>query len=313
MLQRRRNRVIASPRARRAMRARGMDPASVRGSGPGGRIVEADVIATAETFGRTSAGSGDPRKARAGHVSNVPLAMSTLETCSTFRLQAAADVTSVLEIQRQIAEEVQRTCGTPPRLADFMLRAMALALVDCPTANCAWQGETCAAMPTADVGFEVNLPGARLLPVIFKADRLRLLELISRRGELTVAAQQGRLPPGCPGQAATALCDLSGYSIDRYSAVLFPPQTSVLAVGRPMMTPGLSGPEKGTGPFCRKGPKGAMHKMDLSPFPGLRQSLCLTLTADQRALSPETAAAFLGQIVELLERPFLLLCERLPR
>lgn len=271
ILERRRSRVIASPRARRAMRAQGVAPASVRGSGPGGRIVEADVLRAAETFGRASAGSRDPRPA-------------------LFWLQASADVTSLVEIQRQIAEEVQRTCGTPLRLADFILRAMALALGDCPQANCAWQGETCVALPSANVGFEVNVPGARLVPVIPQADRLRLLELISRRAKLTAAAQAGRLPPDSAGQAAIALCDLSDYAIERYAAALATPCASVLAVGRPTTTPV---------PF--ENPS------------GLRQSLCLTLTADQRALSPETAAAFLSRIVELLERPLLLLCERLPR
>lgn len=272
ILERRRNRVIASPRARRAMRARGIDPASVRGSGPGGRIVEADVLAAAETFGRGPAASGEPRRA-----------LDTRQ--APFWLQAAADVTSLLEIQRQLAEEVQRTCGTSLRLADFILRAMALALGDCPQANCAWQGETCVALPSADVGFEVNLPGGRLAPMISRADRLGLLELISRRAELTTAARTGRLPPDAVGQAATALSDLSDYPIDRYAAALLPPRTSVLAVGRPTMTPGLS---------------------------GLRQSLCTTMTADQRAVSPETAAEFLSRIVELLQNPFLLLCERLP-
>jgi pyruvate dehydrogenase E2 component (dihydrolipoamide acetyltransferase) len=290
MLQQRRNRVIASPRARRAMRARGVDPASVRGSGPRGRIVEADVIAAADAFGQATAGSGDPRQARVGHVSNVPLPTSTLETCSTFWLQATADVTSLLEIQRQIAEEVQRKCGTPLRLADFVLRAMGLSLADCPQANRVWQGETCGALPTANVGFEVNLRGARLVPVIPQADRLRVLELISRRAELCTAAQAGRLPSDAAGQAATALSDLSDYSIDRYTAALRPPLTSVLAVGRPTIASAL-----------------------VENRSAVRQSLCLTLTADQRALAPETAAAFLSRIVELLEHPFLLLCERLPR
>jgi pyruvate dehydrogenase E2 component (dihydrolipoamide acetyltransferase) len=264
------------------MRAQGVAPASIRGSGPGGRIVEADVMVAAE--------SGDSRRAGVGHVSNVPLPTSTLETCSTFWLQATADVTSLLEIQRQIAEEVQRKCGTPLRLADFILRAIALALVDCPQANCAWQGETCVALPSANVGFEVNLPGARLVPIIPRADRFRLLELISRRAELTAAAQAGRLQPDAAEQAATALSDLSDFRIEQYAAILLPPRTSVLAVGRPTATSAF-----------------------VENRSAVRQSLCLTLTVDERALAPETAASFLSRIVQLLEHPFLLLCERLTR
>ncbi len=276
--ERRRGRVIASPRARRAMRQRGIDAAWVRGSGPGGRIVEADVLA-AGASGRAPTGTASPHRAQ-------------------FWLQATADVSSLLEIQGQIAEEVQRSCGVPLRLADFLLRAMGLALADCPRANRVWQGEQCVDRATADVGLEVESASRRVVQVVPRADQLRLLELVSRRADATQADQP----------AASSLCDLTDYPIDQYVAVLTPPRTSVLAAGRPTLRP-----EKGTGPFCLQGPQGAAHKMDLSPFPVLRPSLCLSLTADASALSPETAAAYLGRIVELLEHPFLLLCERLPR
>jgi pyruvate dehydrogenase E2 component (dihydrolipoamide acetyltransferase) len=276
--ERRRGRVIASPRARRAMRQRSLDPALLRGSGPGGRIVEADVLATA--------GSQDPRRAHVGHVSNVPLARSTLETCSTFYLQATADVGSLLEIWSQIADEIQRICGTPLRLADFLLRAMGLALADCAQANRVWQGERCVPWKTADVGIEIDAAGSRITPVICQADRLRLVDLVSERKRCL------ELSPNKASDAssATAFCDLTDYPIDQYVAVLSPPRTSVLAAGRPTLRP-----------------------MAVENRSYMRQSLCLSLTADHRAMSPETAAAFLGRIVELLEHPFLLLCERLPR
>jgi len=299
----RRGRVIASPRARRAMRERGVDPAAIRGSGPGGRIVEADVL-------RASAGSGDPRRAP-----------KQVSGTFSFWLQATADVTSLVSIQGEVDEEVQRACGTPLRLADLLLRAMVMALADCPEANCVWRDETPVAQSTADVGFEVEVPGGRVTAVIRQADRLRLLDLVSRRAGLVKAAQAGRLPPEAAQGAATSLCDLSDYQhVDRCAATLLPPFTSILAAGRPALRPWIFGPEKGTGPFCLKGPKGASHKMDLSPFPAVpfpavcpRQTLSLCLTADRRAVPPEAAAKLLGRIVEFLERPLLLLCERQPR
>jgi pyruvate dehydrogenase E2 component (dihydrolipoamide acetyltransferase) len=269
--------MIASPRARRAMRERGVDPAFLHGSGPGGRIVEADVL-KAETFGQASAGSGDPRRAQPVNAS------------FHFWLQATADVTSLLDVQGQAAEEVQRACGTPLRLADLLLRAMALALADCPQANCVWQDGTRVDLKTVDVGFEVETPGGRVAPVIRQADRLRLMELVSRRAELTAAARAGRLPPEAAQPAATSLCDLTEHPVDQYAAILLPPQASVLAAGRPALRP-------------------AAFENRLC----LRQTLCVCLTADQRAIAPEIAAALLGRIVELIEHPFLLLCERLPR
>jgi len=265
----RRNRVIASPRARRALRSRGVDAASIRGTGPGGRIVEADVV-------RASAGSGDPRRASYG----VP----------SFWLDATADVTSLLSVKGQIDEEVRRACGVPIRLADLLLRAMALALADCPEANRVWRSEAAVAIEAADVGLEVETPSGPLAAVIRQADRLRLFDLVSRRAELAAAAAAGRVPPEVGSGVAITLCDLSDSPIDRYAAVLVPSSTSALAVGRPAIRPGA-----------------------FEGRTGLRQTVALCLTADRRAVTPETAAKLLGRIVEFLERPILLLCERQPR
>jgi len=125
----RRGRVIASPRARRAMRTRGVDAASIHGTGPGGRIVEADVV-------RTSAGSGEPRRALAGDPRR---ALAPIGASPYFWLDATADVTSLLSVKGQIDEEVRPACGVPLRLADLLLRAMALALAEFPEANRVWR------------------------------------------------------------------------------------------------------------------------------------------------------------------------------
>jgi len=276
IMEQRRGRVIASPRARRAMRERGIDPGAIHGTGPGGRIVEADVL-------RASAGSGDPRRA----LNDTRQALTAISASPHFWLRATADVTSLLSIQRQIDEEVRRVCGTAPRLADLLLRAVALALAESPEANRVWQDETLVARTTADVGLEVEVPDGRAFAVIRQADRLRLFDLVSRRAELARAARAGRLPPDMAQGAAIALLDLSDYAIDQYAAILLPPHTSAVAVGRPI----------------------ALGSGD----PRRARTLSVSLTADRRALAPETAAKLLGRIVEFLQRPFLLLCERQPR
>lgn len=276
-MEHRRNRVIASPRARRAMRARDVEPGEVRGTGPGGRIVEADVV-------RASAGSGAPRRALVGDPRRAPYGVAS------FWLDATADVTSLLGVKGQIDEEVRRACGVPLRLADLLLRAMALALAEFPEANRVWQGETSVALETADVGLEVETASGPLAAAIRQADRLRLFDLVSRRAERAAAAAAGRLPPEVGPGVAITLCDLSDSFIERYAAVLVPPSTSALAVGRPAIRPGA-----------------------FEGRTGLRQTVTLCLTADRRAVTPETAAKLLGRIVEFLERPILLLCERQPR
>jgi pyruvate dehydrogenase E2 component (dihydrolipoamide acetyltransferase) len=256
------------------MRERGIDPAAISGSGPGGRIVEADVLAAdcgavTRSPGRTT-----------------PSASIGVNPCLSLR--ATADVTSLIEIQKQADAEVRQSCGTPLCLADFLLRAMALALADCPQATRVWQGQTLVESATADVALEAQGPDRRVALVIRQADRISFLDLVRRRAELAAAAREGKLPRDAGGPAAMSLCDLTGHPVDECTPVLTPPHSSALAAGRVALRP-------------------AAFDNRLA----LRQTLALGLTADSRALSPETAAALLGRIVQLLEHPFLLLCERL--
>jgi pyruvate dehydrogenase E2 component (dihydrolipoamide acetyltransferase) len=276
------------------MRERGIDPASISGTGPGGRIVEADVL-------RVSAGSGDPRRAPSGVAgvgrpvpSAFPAPSAVAGLCFSFSLRATADVTSLVEIERQIADEVQQACGAPLRFSDFLLRAMGMALADCPAANRVWQGQICAESAAADIALEVEGPEGRVAIVIQQAGRIPFLDLVRRRAELTAGTKKGTVPffvqshAEAGENAAISLCDFSGHPVDECTAVLAPLCTIALAAGR-------------------VAPRPAAFENRLC----LRQTLVLSLTADGRALSPETAAALLGRIVELVEHPFLLLCERL--
>ncbi len=266
---RRRGRAIASPRARRAMRERGVDPAAVRGSGPGGRIVEADVLRAA-----ASARHGASTRPHDG-------------AGPQFHLRATADVTSLVLVQRQIAAEVRRLCGTPLRLGDLLLRAAALALADFPEANRVWQGETLVEPKSADVAFEVKTPGARAAPTIRRANGLHLLDLVRRRAELTAAVREGSLPREATPGAAICLCDLTEQPIDEYVAVVRLPHTMALAAGRPAPRPFV-----------------------LDGRLSVRQTLHLCLSVDPRAVAPETAAGLLGRVVDVVQRPFVLFCER---
>jgi hypothetical protein len=207
------------------------------------------------------------------------------------------------------------------------------------------------------VGFEVEVPGSRAFAVIRHADRLRFLDLVSRRAELARAAQAGWLSPDMAQGAAVALSDLSDFPIDQYVAAVLPPYTSVVAVGRPapwcglpalwcglpelwcgLPTEPLGGPKVSRGheetygrasagsgdPRRAPGdPRRAIESGDPRRAPGDARralgdpgrghTLSVCLTANRRAMAPETAARLLGRIVEFLQSPFLLICERQPR
>jgi pyruvate dehydrogenase E2 component (dihydrolipoamide acetyltransferase) len=266
---RRCGRIVASPRARRAMRQRAIDPTSVRGTGPGGRIVEADVLRAATRAAHAAAG------------------LRVVDASPSFCLRAVADVTSLVLVQRQIADEVQRLCGTPLRLGDLLLRAAAIALAECPEANRVWQHSALVAPAHANVAFEPTAFAGRTAPTIQRADRLRLVDLVRRRAELAEASGMESLLEDAHSCAALCVCDLSAQPVDEYVAMLRPPHTSALGAGRAARRPYVV--------------DGALS---------MRQTMRLCLSADARALAPETAAALLGRIVDGLQRPFVLCCER---
>ncbi len=294
--------IPASPRARRAMRQRGLDPAAVHGTGPGGRIVEADVLHAAALVGRSAAAQVSESFATVPH----------------FYLHSEVDVTSLVQLRNQIIEDIQQRCGHRPSLTDFLLRAMVLALRDCPQANRIWQNDTIVALPRIDVGLVAGTvpifgagtdggtrlrvalvghkngaapfcaPDGLLTPVIRQADRLSMVELVRQRAEL-VAAVRRKTPVDASQGAAASLANLGKYRVDHFVPILSPPQSSMLAVGR-----------------VAKRPVAFEGRI------GLRDTIHLTLAVDHRVMGGVPAAEFLDRIVDYLERPFLLLCNPPP-
>jgi len=256
------NRIIATPRARRALRLQGVDPRTLTGSGPGGRIVEADVA-------RAGPALSPMRRA---------IARRTAESFATvphFYLRAELDATALLARRQELLEQIT---GARVTVTDLLVQAVARALRDCPFANCIWQNETIVKLPTNDVGVVVGLDDGLLIPIIRNADNLDVAALTKQRAELVAAARAGRLPGEATAGGATSISNLGTSRVDEFQAVIAAPQSSMLAVGRIAERP-----------FVVAG--------QLAVRPTLR--LCLSV--DHRVLDGGPAAEFLGRIVETLE------------
>jgi pyruvate dehydrogenase E2 component (dihydrolipoamide acetyltransferase) len=277
------NRIPISPRARRALRQRGLDPATLRGSGPGGRIVEADVLhAPALAVPRIPAGGNlsPMRRAVAAKVSE------SFATVPHFYLRSEADVTTLVALRQSVAETIEKQCGTRPSVTDFVLRAMALSLRDHPQANRIWQNGSIVSLPSVDVGLVVQVDDGLLVPILHEADRLGLAEVVRQRAKLTAVVRSGKMPADILGGGATSLSNLGKHRVDEFTPIIQPPQSSMLAMGRVAERPAAC-----EGRLC------------------LRHTVHLTLAVDHRVMDGVPAAEFFDRIVELLENPFLLLCE----
>jgi pyruvate dehydrogenase E2 component (dihydrolipoamide acetyltransferase) len=286
-------RIPASPRARRAMRQRGVDPATVRGSGPGGRIVEADVLRTT-CSPRPSLGAG-PAYAQSplpgGSLSPMRRAVAakvaeSFATVPHFYLRSEVDVTALLQLRAQTLDAIEKCCGQRATLTDFLLRAMVLALRDCPHANRIWQNDSIVALPSIDVGLVVQVEDGLMVPVIHGADRLTMIDLVRERASVMAAIRSGKTAADLFQGAATSLTNLGKRRVDEFAPIISPPQSSMLAIGRVAERPVAF-----EGRLC------------------LRSTLHLTLAVDHRVMDGVPAAEFLDRIVGYLEKPFLLLCD----
>jgi pyruvate dehydrogenase E2 component (dihydrolipoamide acetyltransferase) len=259
---------VASPRARRLMRERGIDRRDVRGSGPGGRIVAADV----------------PQFASAAALSPMRRAIVQATTASAavpqFTLRAELDASALLAFRARLLEQMPPASEWQVSITDLLLCAQARALRACPAANRVWRDGAIQPLPTVAVGLVVSLDDGLLIPCIRDADQLELQELARQRAGLVQAARAGRLGGESLAGAASSLSNLGPSRVDDFAAILYPPQSSILAAGRVAPRPFVV-----DGQLCA------------------RPTLRLNLTADHRVLDGAPAADFLGHIIKHLESP----------
>jgi pyruvate dehydrogenase E2 component (dihydrolipoamide acetyltransferase) len=266
---------FASPRARRALRSFGIDASRVTGTGPNGRIVEADVLALSK---KANGGTSAMRQA---------IAQRTSESAAKiphFYLRATADVTSLVDTRRQIVERIEKTANVRITYTDFLLRAVALALREQPRANSIWEDNGCVQLEQTGVGLVLALDEGMIIPVIGGADTLSVAAIARRRSDLAADAElQKRL---ASQRASISLSNLGNSRVDEFDAIIPTGQSMILAAGRIALRPHI-----------------VDGKLEA------RQTLNLSLALDHRVHDGAPAAKFLDRIIQFLENPATLLIQ----
>src|SRR4051794_453815 len=310
-------RVKASPVARRMAGEMGVDLGSIQGSGPGGRIVKADVEAAAE--GGAEAGDGKPaekqpepegeRKEEAEAAAPEPAApepageagpkgemraqeLTRLQrtvsrrmaeskaTAPDFALHVEIDMTAAVDLRQQLKEMTEKA----PSFNDMIVRACALALREHPRVNGAYRDGRFELFSRINVGVAVAAQDALVVPTVFDADKKSLGEISRTVRELAEKVRDGKItPPELSGGTFT-VSNLGMYGIDAFTAVINPPQAALLAVGALKKKPVVND-------------EGAIEARDM---------IAVNLVCDHRILYGADGAQFLGRVRELLEQPLAL-------
>jgi pyruvate dehydrogenase E2 component (dihydrolipoamide acetyltransferase) len=294
-------RVKASPVARRIARERGLELASVTGTGPGGRIVKSDVEAAAgETPAAPPAAapapapavaSGGDGKAGRGEVSHQELTrlQQTVARRMAESKATAPDFTIALEVDMEAAVELRAQLKTAagdapaPSYNDFVVKAAALALREFPRANGAYRDGRFELYSRVNVGIAVAGQDALVVPTVFDADQKSLGAIAREARALAERVRSGAITPPELSAGTFTVSNIGMYGIRRFTPVINPPQAAILAVG-----------ELAQRPVVRDGEVVVRHVFEL------------TLVSDHRILYGAEAAAFLARIRELLEQPLRL-------
>src|SRR5262245_18959888 len=275
--------VAASPKARRLAAERGLDLTALRGSGPGGAVLADDVPAAARPAAATVL-SAPPREA-APSVGTVWRIMAERMTASW---TSAPHFYLVREVNvRRLAswlEQARKQTGPHVTYTDLLVKLVAAALSRHPRANASWRDGAIVQNTDINIGLAVAIEDGLVVPVIHRADSLRLPEIAARRADVVGRAQAGKLRPADIQGGGFTISNLGMFGVDAFSAIVNPPQAAILAVGRI-----------------------ADRVVALNGQPAVEPTMVLTLSCDHRALDGARAAQFLSTLADLVEEPLALL------
>ncbi len=292
-------RVKASPVARRIAKEKGIDLATISGSGPGGRIVKKDVKKAA-TSAPEAAPAEAPAPAQAPETPETAKGQTTYEdlsklqstiarrmseskaTAPHFYLEAEIDMSRAVEARARLKATADEG-AVVPSFNDMIVKACALALREHPRANGAYRDGRFEFYSRVNVGIAVAAEDALLVPTVFDADRKGLRQIAAESRALAQKVRDGQITPPELSGGTFSVSNLGMYGIDNFSAVINPPQAAILAVGAIEERP-------------------AVRDGEIVPA----HLLGVNLACDHRILYGAPAAEFLARIRTLLEEPLSL-------
>ncbi|WP_199258618.1 pyruvate dehydrogenase complex dihydrolipoamide acetyltransferase [Paracoccus binzhouensis] len=302
-------RIFASPLARRLAAEKGIDLAAIRGSGPHGRIVKADVEG-AKPGAAKSAAAEAPKAAAPAPAAAAPAgpAAETIlkiyadreteevaldgmrrtiaarlseakQTIPHFYLRRSAKLDELMKFRAMLNKQLESR-GVKLSVNDFIIKACALALQEVPDANAVWAGDRILKLKPSDVAVAVAVEGGLFTPVLKDAQQKTLSALSAEMKDLANRAKTKKLAPHEYQGGSFAISNLGMFGIENFDAVINPPHGAILAVGAGIQTPVVENGEV-----------------------VIRNVMSMTLSVDHRVIDGALGAQLLEAIVKHLENP----------
>ena len=313
-------RVFASPLARRIAKEKGLDLGVVKGSGPHGRIVRADVEGTqpgSRSEARPTAVAEAPKAAPApaAPAAAMPTGLATetvlkmyadrqyeevpldgmrrtiaarlteaKQTIPHFYLRRDVRLDALMAFREQLNKQLEGR-GVKLSVNDFIIKACAMALQAVPNANAVWAGDRMLRLKPSDVAVAVAVEGGLFTPVLRDADKKSLSTLSAEMKDLATRAKTKKLAPHEYQGGSFAISNLGMMGIENFDAVINPPHGSILAVGAGIKKPVVM----------------------VDGTIGVATVMSMTLSVDHRVIDGALGAEFLKAVIEALENPMVML------
>ena len=271
------DKVRATPAARRLARAQGVDLTAVNGSGPRGRVQAKDVVSPVVEEKAVQPVSA-MRRTIAERLTR------SYQTIPHITFTVAADMTAVTDLRRRLNE---RGDGVKVSVTAVLVKVCAWALGRQPLVNASWRVDGIQLHEQAHIGVAVALDDGLIVPVVQNAAHLGLAAIADQVQDLTARARNGRLQPADVQGGTFTISNLGMWGVEQFTAVINPPQSAILAVGRIVKQPVV---ETAVG-----------DELVIRPM------MKMTLSVDHRIIDGAVAARFLQDVVAALEQPDRLL------
>ena len=287
--------IQASPKARRLAKEQGKDLSSIKGSGPDGAVLAADVLTTEKQIVHTVDVKNNSimpevpidvtNGAEALTVSNIWRIMAERTTqswTSTPHFYLVREVNASRLVTWR--EQIIKRANTKVTYTDLLVKIAAASLRIHPRMNVAWSAGKVRLMSEVHVGLAVAIEDGLVVPVIHHADTRSPIEIAQQRVELVAKAHAGKLRPQDIEGGTFTISNLGMYNVDAFNAIINSPQAAILAVGRI-----------------------AERVVPVNGQPVVQPMITLTLSCDHRAVDGARGAQFLNSMATLIEEPLGLL------
>jgi pyruvate dehydrogenase E2 component (dihydrolipoamide acetyltransferase) len=292
-------RAKASPLAKKIAAERGVALESIQGTGPGGRIVAADIpgkgaapapaapaAAPAPKIQAAEAGTGDERVPLTGMRRVIAERLLASKTqLPHFYLSIEVDASALMRLRKEL-NTANEAAGLPKlTVNDFVLLATGRAAGSHPYINASWTGDAIIKFGSVNISVAVAVDEGLVTPVIRNANKLSLKEISSTMKDLAKRAREKKLKPEEYQGGTITVSTLGAYGIEQFFAIINPPQAAILAVGAIVKKPVVN----------------AKNEIVVG------ERMSISLSGDHRVVDGAVGAEFLGTLRKLIENPALML------